>query len=128
MSEITDPLAWVDRAEEDYLLARSSLRRKAPLTYGACFHAQQCAEKYLKALLVARGQPFPKIHDLVALADLCAQAGLILAMDPDQLAALASYAVRIRYPGDLPTAEEARQAWRFAKTVRRIARGHLGLR
>ena len=54
MSESTDPLAWVHRAEEDWLLARSALRRKVPLIYGATFHAQQCAEKYLKALLVSR--------------------------------------------------------------------------
>jgi HEPN domain-containing protein len=53
MSEPTDHQAWVVRAEEDYVLSRSALRRKAPLLYGATFHAQQCAEKYLKALLVA---------------------------------------------------------------------------
>lgn len=60
MSEVTDPLAWVMRAEEDYAIATASLRRKRTWTYGACFHAQQCAEKDLKAMLVARGQPFPK--------------------------------------------------------------------
>ena len=37
----TDPSAWIVRAEEDYALARSALRRKAPLIYGATFHAQQ---------------------------------------------------------------------------------------
>ena len=58
MSDPTDPLAWVHRAEEDYLLARSALRRKVPLTYGTTFHAQQCAEKYLKALLVSCRQAF----------------------------------------------------------------------
>lgn len=47
MSDPTNPLDWVVKAEEDYTLARSSLRRKAPLLYGAGFHAQQCAEKYL---------------------------------------------------------------------------------
>jgi HEPN domain-containing protein len=44
MSENTDVQAWIARAEEDYVLARSALRRKKPLTYGATFHAQQCAE------------------------------------------------------------------------------------
>ena len=73
MSESTDPQAWVLRAEEDYLLCRSALRRKMPLLYDATFHAQQCAEKYLKALLVARGQAFPRTHDLAALHDLCVQ-------------------------------------------------------
>jgi HEPN domain-containing protein len=51
MSDPTDPLAWVHRAEEDWLLARSALRRKVPLIYGTTFHVQQCAEKYIKALL-----------------------------------------------------------------------------
>jgi HEPN domain-containing protein len=71
MSDPHDPLAWVALAEEDYLLASSALRRKVPLSYGVCFHAQQCAEKYLKAVLVAQGQSFPKTHDLLMLHNLC---------------------------------------------------------
>ena len=55
MTATPETLAWVARAEEDYVLARSSMRRKKPLTYGASFHAQQCAEKYLKATLIERG-------------------------------------------------------------------------
>jgi len=38
MSELHDYQAWVIRAEEDYALCRSALRRKAPLLYGATFH------------------------------------------------------------------------------------------
>jgi HEPN domain-containing protein len=60
--------AWIERAEEDYAIARSALRRKLPLTYIACFHAQQCAEKYLKALLVSRGQSFPIVEHLKKVA------------------------------------------------------------
>jgi hypothetical protein len=37
MSENTDLQAWVTRAEEDYVLARSALRRRKPLTYGVTF-------------------------------------------------------------------------------------------
>ena len=98
MSDKTDLQAWVARAEEDYVLARSALRRKKPLTYGATFHAQQCAEKYLKAALLAKGQAFPRTHDLLALSDLCTQAGLLLEIDADLLDTLSSYAVRVRYP------------------------------
>ena len=76
MSESTDPLAWVHRAEEDWLLARSALRQKVPLIYGAIFHAQQCVGKYLKALLVSRRQALPRTHDMVALHDLCRRYGL----------------------------------------------------
>jgi len=127
MSDPTDPLAWVARAEEDYALARSALRRKVPLTYGATFHAQQCAEKYLKALLVARGQEFPKTHDLAALSDLCHRSGIVVPVDQDALQRLAAYAVQVRYPGEDPTPEEAREALQTAQAVRRFARRLLGL-
>jgi len=90
MRENADFHAWVGRAEEDYVVARSALRRKKPLTYGATFHAQQCAEKYLKATLVAKGQAFPKTHDLLALSDLCTQAGLLLKIDANILSSPAA--------------------------------------
>ncbi len=127
MNEINNPSAWAARAEEDYSLARSALRRKNPLISGACFHAQQCAEKYLKAVLVAKGQAFPKTHDLLALKDLCTQAGQFLAVDANQLDVLSSYAVQVRYPGAYPMLEEARQALETAKVVRRLAKRLLEL-
>lgn len=122
MSDPTDPQAWVARAEEDYALARSALRRRVPLTYGATFHAQQCAEKYLKALLVAQGQAFPRTHDLVALSDLCLRNGIIIQVDQDSLQRLAAYAVQVRYPGADPSSDEAREALQIAQAVRRFAR------
>ncbi len=128
MSEVTDPLAWVARAEEDYAIATASLRRKQVWTYGACFHAQQCAEKYLKAILVSHGNSFPKVHDLLALSTLCEEAGVLTGFDPGQLDLLSAYAVRIRYPGDDPSPDEAQQAVKIAKSVRRLARRWLGFR
>lgn len=122
MSELTDPEAWIVRAEEDYVLMRSALRRKVPLLYGATFHAQQCAEKYLKALLVTRGQPFPRTHDLAALYDLCLQADLPVSIDLEQLERLNAYAVQVHYPGDDPTLAEAREAVEIAQAARRWAR------
>jgi HEPN domain-containing protein len=122
MSEPSDYQAWVARAEEDYVLCRSALRRKVPLLYGATFHAQQCAEKYLKALLVAHGHAFPRTHDLVALHDLCMQAALPVRMEADQLDRLNAYAVQVRYPSDDPTLEEAQEAVEIAQAVRRWVR------
>ena len=127
MSDITDPLAWVERAEEDFEVARTSVRRKRPLTYSACFHAQQCAEKYLKAVLVAQGATFARVHDLVLLQNQCENVGAVIAIDPKQLTTLTDYAVRVRYPGDDPSPEEARNAVAIAKVVRRVARGLLGV-
>jgi HEPN domain-containing protein len=127
MSDVTDPLSWVERAEEDYLAATSSLRWKKPLTYVACFHAQQCAEKYLKALLIARGVIFSKVHDLLLLNDQCTKAGVLLGVDEKRLNTLSDHAVKVRYPGDDPTPDEAREAVEIAKAVRRFARIWLGI-
>ena len=118
----------VKRAEEDFTLARSALRRKKPLVYGTVFHAQQCAEKYLKALLVSRGQAFPRTHDLAALSDLCLQNNIVVPVDQDALERLAAYAVQVRYPGEEPVLEEAKETLRIAQVVRRFVRKLLNLR
>jgi len=128
MSDINDPLSWVERAEEDYLMARSALRRRKPFTYSACFHAQQCAEKYLKAILVSKGMAFAKVHDLLLLSSQCEKAGVLVAIEAKQLSTLSDYAVRVRYPGDDPTPDEAREAVEIAKAVRRFVRTFLGVK
>jgi len=127
MSDPTDPLSWVAHVEEDYAVARSALRRKPAFTYTACFHAQQSAEKYLKALLVAKGHPFSRVHDLLILNDECVRSGIFVDVSEDQLSSLSHYAVLVRYPGDDPTPEETRRAVEIAKFVRRFVRKWLGL-
>ncbi len=127
MTDLLDVAVLTARAEEDYLLTRSALRHKSPLTYGACYHAQQCAEKYIKAMLASRGVAFPRTHDLAALDDLCARAGIFLRIDQDLLDTLSAYAVRVRYSGDEPTTEEAHRAFKIAQTIRRFARQWLGV-
>jgi len=128
MSDEHDPSVWVARAEEDYAIMNLSMKRKTPLAYGATFHAQQCAEKYLKALLVSQGGAFSRVHDLVILSDECARAGIPVPISQDHLSSLSFYAVRVRYPGETPTADEAREAVKIAQEVRRFARRALGLR
>ena len=128
MSDVSDPLSWVARAEEDYDVARTSLRRKKSYAYSARFHVQQCAEKYLKAMLVAGGHAFSKVRDLLVLNDECNQVGILLSVSEDLLSSLTYYAVRVRYPGDDPTIEEAKEALATAKAVRRFARKWLGVR
>ncbi|HEX5836905.1 MAG TPA: HEPN domain-containing protein [Anaerolineales bacterium] len=128
MSEINNTAAWVEKAEEDFLLAQSALRRKKPLVTGACFHAQQCAEKYMKALLVFRKAGFPRTHDLLLLNTLCSSAGIFIEIDAKLLNTLSDYAVRTRYPGQQPTPADAKEALEITKLVRKLARGFLGLR
>ena len=56
------------KAEEDLTAAAQILKlgRTCP-TAIVCFHAQQCAEKYLKAYLVCSLMAFQKTHDMEAL-------------------------------------------------------------
>ena len=79
MSIETDIRAWVEFAEADYDAACAMLRRRRPLNNHACFCSQQCAEKYLKALLVSRDVVVPKTHDLIRLSELCANVGILVA-------------------------------------------------
>ena len=127
MTEINDPRAWTKQAEEDFILARAALKRKQPLTSGACFHAQQSAEKYIKALLISKGIEFPKTHDLLMLNNLCSAAGIFLEINQKHLNTLSDYAVRTRYPGDAPTVNDAKEAIELAKLVRNLARKFLGM-
>ena len=56
---------WIDKAEADFSTAtRENRVRKAPNYDAVCFHAQQCIEKYLKAILVRHRKAFSKTHDL----------------------------------------------------------------
>jgi hypothetical protein len=52
---------WIDKAEGDWSSAQREARaRKNPNYDSACFHAQQCVEKYLKARLQEANIPFSK--------------------------------------------------------------------
>ncbi len=118
---------WARYAEQDWQLAISLLRRKRLPTVAICFHAQQSAEKYLKAILLSQGVVFPKTHDLLMLNSLCEQQGILTGFSPRLLTLLSDYAVISRYPGNEPTSEEAREAVEIARGVRTFARGWLGL-
>ena len=75
----------------------------------ACFHAQQAAEKALKAALVAGATPFRKTHDLVVLMGLVSSS-LAVDLDGVDVLVLVPWAVDGRYPGELPDATPAETA------------------
>ncbi len=127
MSEADEVLEWAEYAEEDLIMAKSALRRKKPLTTASCFHSQQCAEKYFKAILVSHNIEFPKTHDLLILHTLCSDAGILTGFTKEDLGRLSGYAVRTRYPGNQPVAEEAKDALDIAMNIRKFARMFLGL-
>jgi HEPN domain-containing protein len=118
---------WISKAETDYKAALDlARRRKDPLPEVVCFHCQQCAEKYLKAFLISRKVPFPKVHDLIALKNLCVAKDGAFELIHDLLDSLEGYDVAIRYPGEVATAEDAREAIATMKEIRRFVRAMLG--
>jgi hypothetical protein len=48
--------------------------------------------------------------------------GILIPVDQDALERLAAYAVQVRYPGENPAPEEAREVLQIAQAVRRFAR------
>jgi HEPN domain-containing protein len=71
MRQRDDPevCGWLAKSLSDLKMAELALEADTPLPDQACFHAQQCAEKSLKALLVGAGLEVPRTHDLVFLLD-----------------------------------------------------------
>lgn len=119
---------WVEKAEQDWSSLHREIRaRKNPNYDAACFFAQQCVEKYLKARLVEADIYFRKLHDLTYLL------GLVMPVEPlwssyeRELRLLTDYAVEFRYPGASADFEIAKLALRICKSFRTTVRQSLGL-
>ena len=114
---------WVAKGDGDFNSAQRELRaRRLPNYDAACFHSQQCAEKYLKAFLVTQAIEPPRVHNLVVLLGLCMEQDATFELLRPSLILLNSYAVDIRYPGDFATKEEAQQAVAAVKHVREFVK------
>jgi HEPN domain-containing protein len=121
--------AWTEKAEGDYQTALAVIRhRKYPLHDAACFHCQQCAEKYLKGFLVRYKVAFRKTHDLRELNSQCLEIDGTFRLITNDLLLLKNYAVPFRYPGATATEAEAREAVAAMKVVRKFVRKRLGLK
>ncbi len=111
------PSDWLLRANSDLNLARLS-QPDGVLLEDLCFHAQQAAEKALKALLVANSVAVPSTHSIRRLIDLLPEE-INIPVEIQDATILADYSVSSRYPGDFePVSEdEHRAAVRLAEAV-----------
>jgi HEPN domain-containing protein len=92
-----------------------------------CFHCQQAAEKYLKALLQEVGVVAPRTHDLEDLLDLLLPYDATLVPLRRVLISLTRYAVDLRYPDFRTTTRQMKAALRHTERVRLELRQRLGL-
>jgi HEPN domain-containing protein len=118
---------WLVKADNDLMTAAHTLTLgKDSPTDTICFHAQQCVEKHIKALLIFRATAFPKTHDIAVLRALLPPK-LRPKLGRKIQETLTRYATALRYPAagpDVPLAE-ARQAVAIARRVRKEVRKHL---
>ncbi len=121
-------LEWIEKAEGDFITAGRELRaRKLPNYDASCFHSQQAAEKYVKAMLQEKGQLIPRTHNLIDLLTLCLPVDPSIKMIQPNLLTLNGYATRFRYPGETADKTEAKTAYQSALTVRNVIRARLGI-
>ena len=111
---------WIRKAENDLRVATLALKtEKNCPTDAVSFHAQQCVEKYLKALLAFKGIDFPKTHNISELIALL-PSNISIELTPENQEKLTDYATVTRYPGDYDdiSGKEARYAVKIARRVR----------
>jgi HEPN domain-containing protein len=90
--------AWLSFAREDLRVAKLVMTEE--IYNQVCFHAQQCAEKSLKAWLAAQGTPIPKTHKLADLLPLIPPQ--ILGELKTKLIIFDQFYIPTRYPDALP--------------------------
>lgn len=92
----------IEKARGDaYVLEKLVADPEAP-RWVLGFHAQQAAEKAIKAVLSAQGVEYPAIHDLRRLLALLRDARIPVPPEPERLVALTPFSAMFRYeePGE----------------------------
>ncbi len=124
---------WLRFAEDDLRMARLGLREG--IYAQVCFHAQQCAEKCLKALIAREGRLIPRTHRIDDLWEEIPEAArAALAPLRGHLAELDGYYMVTRYPDalagtrpeGLPDRAEAERALQVAERCWQTVRASIG--
>ena len=89
-----NPDEWIEFAGDDLAAALAPGVRPEY----RCYHAQQAAEKALKALVLARGMQFKRIHSLAALLDDLKADGVDIPAEVEKVRDLDPFGVDARYP------------------------------
>lgn len=121
---------WLRKAEADYRSMQLEFSGTAgvgaePNYDAVCFFAQQCIEKWLKAILVEANIPFPKTHDLQRILILLLPAYPHFAAMVSDLAKLTALSSDVRYPYEFATAMQAHESMVIRTRVRDILKGVL---
>lgn len=119
---------WVRKAEADRRTIHVLRSGRQKIHDSICFHCQQCAEKYFKALLHESGKSVPYIHNCEELLALVAADDRSLMELQEPAAGLTQFAVEFRYPGRKADSRMSNTACMAAERIRAEIRRRLGLR
>src|SRR3972149_2573994 len=113
--------SWFKKAENDLINAEHTMIMEKPPCDTVCFHAEQCAEKYLKGFLTYHQIEFPKTHSIETLVGLCKQVDPTIESELEDVEILSSYGVEVRYHAeiyyDIPREDEI-DAVNLAKKIK----------
>jgi HEPN domain-containing protein len=91
------------------------------------FHAQQAAEKLLKAALASRKADYPRTHNLGVLIELLSGIGVELPGDLADIDRLTPFGTVFRYDEVLPQGEHDRARWlRWIRGLRAFVEAGIG--
>ena len=120
-------LEWIQKAEDDFIVAQRELRaRKSPVYDAVCFHSQQCVEKYLKAFLQDNEIPVPRTHQLLDLLKICKETDPSFELLLADINLIEPFSVNIRYPDIRANKEEARMVFNAVQRIRQVLQQKLG--
>jgi HEPN domain-containing protein len=123
------PEDWIRHAQSDLHFARIGSSDPDVLPNQVAFHTQQAVEKAIKVVLLHKQVSVARTHDLNALIQLLARAGIDWPSSLEQAKDLTPYAVQTRYPGYVVqlTKKEVTEAITMAEAVLDWANASLGL-
>jgi len=112
---------WL-KASRDDLLTIEEIIDNPHLTHIVAFHAQQCVEKAMKAIIEENEIDIPKIHKLLKLYEKVSFS--LNGLDEEVMSLLDGLYIESRYPGDMgllphgkPTTNDVKEFYTFANSV-----------
>lgn len=112
---------WVEKADGDFRTARREFEVPNQPNFDAvCFHAQQCIEKWMKAVLIHNSVDPPRIHNLERLYELLQSVCAGVSLDIEELRDLTAVGMAVRYPGEVADREDAVKALDICEGLRDV--------
>ena len=109
---------WVSKAEGDFQAANDLSASRRANHDAICFHAQQCIEKLMKAVLLQHGTTPPHTHDLLKLDKLVRSVRSDWKCERKDLRFLTRGSVAFRYPGESATSVHSAAALSICARLR----------